>query len=102
MEKGGGREQEGAKEGDHDDEDDNHDDQDDHNHDEYDNDGDGTRTKAHGDERCLYFSTFTNVGGKELFSCQVEKEMAALRAQQNREWRERREEERKEEVLQIL
>ena len=29
---------------------------------------------------------------------QVEKEMAALRAQQNREWRERREEARKEEV----
>ena len=115
MEKGGGREQEGAKEGDHDhhddedynhdhhdDEDDNHDDQYDHDHNEYDNDGDGTRTKAHGDERCLHFSTFTNVGGKELFSCQVEKEMAALRAQQNREWRERREEARKEEVLQIL
>ena len=39
MEKGGGREQEGAKEGDHDhhdDEDDNHDDQDDNDHDEYD------------------------------------------------------------------
>ena len=31
--------------------------------------------------------------------CQVEKEMAALRAQQNREWRERREDARKEEVL---
>ena len=70
MEKGGGREQEGAKEGDHDhhdDEDDNHDDQDDHDHNEYDNDGDGTRTKAHGDERCLYFSIFTNVGGKNRF-----------------------------------
>ena len=36
----------------------------------------------------------------ELYlNCQVEKEMAALRAQQNREWRERREDARKEEVL---
>ena len=39
--------------------------------------------------------------GGSLCSSQVEKEMAALRAQQNREWRERREEARKEEVKSI-
>ena len=67
MEEGGGREQEGAQEGDH-----------------------------HSDMKMILKLKMK----MELYLyCQVEKEMAALRAQQNREWRERREDARKEEVL---
>ena len=68
VEEGGGREQEGAQEGDH-----------------------------HSDMKMMILKLKMKM---ELYLyCQVEKEMAALRAQQNREWRERREDARKEEVL---